>query len=447
MKKTSVVLLLSFLVLLASAIYSLVVPDRDTVFTRFENQQVITEGVVVRAVDERESHKRVTLRAETIAGYAVPKGNPLLLVSVDRYVDVSYGDRVVIEGRIQRPESFETDTGRTFNYHKYLSAHHISHTISFARVTHISHDSGNPIVATLLKVKEFFITGIERALPEPHGALAKGLLLGEKQSLGGALTDAFRVSGLVHIIVLSGYNVALVINAVLFVVLRFFPRVMAYVCAGIFVVGFVIITGGSETTLRAAIMALFMMMARVLHRPADALNGLAIAAAAMALWNPMLVLYDLSFQLSVFATLGLILFSSGIAKRLTFITEKLGFREIVATTLATQITVLPLLVYSIGAVSLVFLPANALVLPAVPVAMLFSFFAGLLSLMVPGLSVLWGVFAYVTLEYIIGVSQFFGTLPHASVIIPSVLLIPTLVGLLLVYGVVATSVMRRTVLK
>ena len=170
-------------------------------------------------------------------------------------------------------------------------------------------------------------------------------MLGEKQSLGDKLTDAFRKAGVVHIIVLSGYNVALVINSVLFVSLRVMPRLLGYGVASVFVIGFAVLTGGSETTIRATIMALLMMTARILNRPAMALRGLFIAAAIMALWNPFVVLYDLSFQLSVVATLGLILFSDKIAKRINFVPSNFGLREIVSTTLATQITVFPLLCF------------------------------------------------------------------------------------------------------
>lgn len=416
----SAIPILAVVAILGSAVYSLVAPTADPVLAPYAGKSAVVEGVVVRDPDIREKTIRLTVEPDLINGITI-SGSKRIIVSVDRFAHVAYGDRIRAEGKLQKPEAFETDSGRTFNYPMYLWAHGVSHELPFAKIEVLATNTGNSVVAWLLSVKHTFITGIERAIPEPYAALAEGLLLGEKQSLGDKLYDAFVAAGVVHIIVLSGYNVALVISAVLYVSLRVLPRLAGYAVAAIFVIAFAVMTGGSETTIRATVMALLMMMARVLHRPAAALRGLMIAAAAMALWNPFLVLYDLSFQLSVLATLGLILFSDSIAKRLAFIPEKFGFREIVATTLATQITVLPLLILSIGAVSLVFLPANALILAPIPLAMLFSFTAALVALALPALVPMIAFPAYLILAYIITVAEFFGTLPFALVQVPPTL--------------------------
>lgn len=411
-----VVPILCVLVLIASGVYSLLAQMVDHVLAPYSGEHVLVEGVVVRDPDVREKTIRLTVEPRHINGKPVEGKN--IIVSVDRYADVSYGDTVQASGILRTPLPFETDAGRTFNYPLYLWAHGVSHELPFAEVGVLKQGGGSGVVSRLFSIKHALIDGIERALPEPYAALAEGLLLGEKQSLGNKLYDAFVASGVVHIIVLSGYNVALVINSVLFVSLRTLPRLVGYGIAGLFVFLFAILTGGSETTIRATIMALLMMMARVLNRPAAALRGLLIAAAVMAAWNPFLVLYDLSFQLSVLATLGLILFSDPIAKRISFIPEQFGFREIIATTLATQITVLPLLIVSVGAVSLVFLPANALILPPVPIAMLLSFIAALLALVSPVLALPFSFAAYAVLAWIIGVAEFFGTLPFALLQVP-----------------------------
>lgn len=436
----------ALIILVFSATYSLVVDTTDRALRPFENEQISLVGTVVRDSDTRERIVRVTIQPESIN--ESPVESKKIIISVDRFANVRYGDKVRVDGTLRSPEAFETDTGRTFDYPKYLIAHGISHELSFPSVEVLESGKGNLIVAALISLKHGLIWGIEQALPEPYAALGEGLLLGEKQSLGDKLYDAFTAAGVVHIIVLSGYNVALVINAVLFIALRVLPRMIGYGLAAMFVIGFAILTGGSETTIRATIMALLMMVARVLHRPAAALRGLLIAAAVMALLNPFLVLYDLSFQLSVLATLGLILFSDGIGKRIPFVPSKFGVREIVATTIATQITVLPLLILSIGAVSLVFLPANALILPAVPLAMFLAFIAALAAFVVPGLSAVIAFPACLVLAFIIGVAQFFGTLPFARINIPSEGIWTALLVVLVGYAIFFyLYVMKRNALK
>jgi competence protein ComEC len=335
------------------AAYSLIAPAPKTPeLDALINTKVALTGVIVADPDIRETSAHLTLEVSKISpsGSSASSATAIIydsgrktrvLVFADRFTDVAYGDEVVVEGKLKKPEAFETDSNRTFDYPHYLLAHGITHQVSFPHITVLSHDNGNPVVASLISLKHFLLSGMQKALPEPESALLAGLLLGEKQSLGEKITESFRNAGVVHIIVLSGYNVALVINAVLFIAQSFLPRLAALSTAGVAIVAFAIMTGASETTIRASIMALIVLLARFLHRPTDGIRILLIAAAGMALFNPYLVLFDLSYQLSILATLGLILFSDKIAKRIPAIPETLGLREIVSTTIATQITVLP----------------------------------------------------------------------------------------------------------
>ncbi len=341
-----------------------------------------------------------------------------ILVITDRYAPIAYGDRIQVNGVLKEPEAFETDNDRTFDYPNYLRSQGISYQMSFSDVRVVEHGEGNPLVAALLSVKHSLERGFTLALPEPESTLASGILLGEKQSLGAEITDAFRRAGIVHIVVLSGYNVSVVIAAILFVALRLLPRTLALSVAGLGIVLFVTMTGASETGMRAGAMAAIVLLAKGLNRPADALRILLIVAAGMALLNPFLVLYNLSYQLSILATLGLILFSDPIAQRLRFIPETLGLRQIVAATIATQAAVAPLLVVSIGEISIASLIANPVILPLVELAMFFSFAAGALALVSVTLALPFSLVAYLLLHFIIAAGVWFGSLPAASLAIP-----------------------------
>lgn len=367
---------------------------------------VTVEGVVVQDPDVRERSQFVTL--DVGQQYDV-------LVQTDILQTFVYGDRLQVTGKIEKPEPFNTDTGKIFNYPKYLLAHGVTHVIAFPEVTIVGHGEGNIAVATLLSLKHLLTGGIDASVPEPESALLGGLLLGDKRGLGDTLTDLFRRAGVIHMIVLSGYNVSVVINALLFVGLAFLSRRAAITLALTGVVAFAVMTGASETTIRASLMAAITLLAMALHRPSAAFTALCIASAAMALYNPHLVLYDLSFQLSVLSTLGLILFSARIMPYITWMPEYFGLRETLATTLATQLTVLPLLIYSVGQVSLVSIITNLAVLWAVPYAMLFGFAAALIALLSPLLAFPFSTVAYALLAYIIHVSAWLGALPFAAI--------------------------------
>lgn len=405
LRKEYVVHALAITVILCAAVYSLVAPQVQTPeLDSAVGERVTIVGTVVREPDVRETF--IQLTTETEVG--------TVLVRTDRFTRVSYGDIVRATGKIQKPEAFETDSGRTFNYPMYLYAHGVTHVMSFAEVTVEESGKGNWLVARLLALKHWFIDGIEKALPEPESALLAGLLLGEKRGLGEDLTESFRRAGVIHIIVLSGYNVALVINTVREGLQRVLPRNAALGSAGVVALLFMLMTGASETAVRATLMALVVLLAKALYRPADGLRILLVVAAGMAVWNPYLVLFDLSYQLSVLATLGLVTLSGRIEPYLVRLRFK-SLIEIVSTTLATQVAVLPLLIFSIGQVSIVSLLSNLLVLVVVPYAMLVGFFAALIASVSTSLAFPLSAVTYAILHYIIFVSEFLGSLPYAAV--------------------------------
>lgn len=405
LRKEYAVHALAIAVILCAAVYSLAAPQvRTPELDSAVGERVTIVGTVVREPDVRE--KFVQLTTETEVG--------TILVRTDRFTRVSYGDVVRATGKIQKPEAFETDTGRTFNYPMYLYAHGVTHVMSFADVTVEERGKGNWLIAELLALKHWFIDGIEKALPEPESALLAGLLLGEKRGLGADLTESFRRAGVIHIIVLSGYNVALVINTVREGLQRVLPRNIALGSAGVVALLFMLMTGASETAVRATLMALVVLLAKALYRPADGLRILLVVAAGMAVWNPYLVLFDLSYQLSVLATLGLVTLSHYFIPYLVWLRSK-SLIEIVSTTLATQVAVLPLLVLSIGQVSIVSLISNILVLLPIPYAMLLGFFAALVAQVSTALAFPLSAVTYGILHYIIVVSEFLGSLPYAAI--------------------------------
>ena len=141
---------------------------------------------------------------------------------------------------------------------------------------------------------------------------------------------------------------------------------------------------------------------------------LAVAAFAILAFAPGEI-FDPGFQLSVLATLGLIVFTPLFAEKLTWVPEKFLLREIAASTLGTQLAVLPLLLYQSGQLPIYALPANLITLVVVPFAMLFSLVAGLAGIFLGPLAIPLGFPAYLLLEYIISAAQIIADLPYASI--------------------------------
>jgi competence protein ComEC len=380
----------------------------------FEGQHATLAGTICAEPDRREKNTHLTL-CVTQANEKAADGT--VLIFADRLSKIAYGDRVHVEGTLTPPAPFETEFGRTFNYPKYLEAQGITETMSFAHIEKVGDGAGNALIAYLISFKRTVSDSIDRALMPPESGLALGLLLGEKQALGTELLRSFRNAGLIHIVVLSGYNISILIEALLWSLafLSIRPRALIALAS---IALFVLMVGPSATVLRAALMAALGLFARVTGRTYDIMRALLLSAVVIVLWNPLLFAYDPGFALSFLATLGLVLILPILETYAERIPSRFGAKEIALTTIATQLMVLPYLAYTMGSVSLVALIPNMLVLPAIPLAMLLSGFVGALGTFAPQLALLCGYLAQLVLTYVITLATFFGNLPFATVTLP-----------------------------
>lgn len=110
-----------------------------------------------------------------------------ILVSTDLFPEFKYGDLIKVEGKLEKPENFETDTGKDFDYIDYLAKEDIFYQISFTKVELISAGHGSFLKTKLFAFKNAFMAKINLLIKEPESSLLGGLLLGAKNSLGKEL--------------------------------------------------------------------------------------------------------------------------------------------------------------------------------------------------------------------------------------------------------------------
>ena len=200
-------------------------------------------------------------------------------------------------------------------------------------------------------------------------------------------------------------------------ILEVFCSVLVSLWAGIILILlFVIMSGSGATAIRAGVMATIALLAKMTGRNYDAGRALIIAALLMLAYDPR-VLTNISFQLSFLATVGILFMTPKVLLWVKWLPTKFQFRDTVATTIAATITVLPILIYTTGILSLVSLFANALILPLIPAAMLLSFLTGMFGFISHFLTIPIAFASYIVLTYILHVINFFASLPFASVTI------------------------------
>ncbi len=383
---------------------AIVVPD----FEAGLGEMVVLEGVVVREPDRRQFNQQLYLKTASAT----------ILVFADRYLKIVYGDRLRVKGKLKKPIAFATDLGRTFDYSGYLKAPPggVGYLISFAEVRVLETGRGRPWLSFLFTGKQKFIEVLEAVIPEPQAGLGEGLLLGVNQALGEDLKTAFRKTGIIHIVVLSGYNVMIVAEAVMRLLAFWFTLRIRLLIGLVVIGGFAFLVGLGPTVVRASLMATLILVARATGRHYAVTRSLVFAGLIMLIINPYLLVFDPGFQLSFLATLALILLAPSLMRHFWFVPNFGQLREFFTATIATQIFVSPLLLYSIGEFSLVLV--NVMVLPLVPLSMLLTFLTGLCGLLSFSLALPVGWLAHLTLSYIIFIAETFANLSLAAFPVP-----------------------------
>ncbi len=429
-EKRKIFLLLLFLLFFAFGALRYGIADSNLPDVLLENS-VGKEATFVAIISDEPQKKEsgtaldVDLKIFISAGSSIPVSGKAL-VNTGLYPEFKYGDKVSIYGKLEKPKNFSSSPNidsssspatKDFDYVSYLAKDNIFYTIDFAKVSLISSGHGNFIKTILYKIKNGFIENISRVIPEPEASLFEGIELGAKSSIDKATSNAFRISGLSHIVALSGYNITIVAGAIMRA-LSFLPK-MAGLSTGIIgIILFVIMSGSSSTAIRAGIMALIVILSQMTRRNYRVGRALIVAALAMILVNPKILVFDISFELSFVATVAIIYVAPILKNKFSWITEKYGLRDIVSSTISAQILVLPLILCKMGMLSFFALPANILVLAFVPAVMFFGFVTGMLGFIWALLSIPFAWITFIFLFYMIHVAEFFANLPFSSVFIP-----------------------------
>lgn len=400
-------------------------------FTPSPFDDVINKKIEFSALVDKEPSRNS--RTQRLVLRDAASGAKILAI-VRSYPSYAYGDTLLISGRVERPENFSED----FDYVSYLAKDDIFYRVSFPDIKIISRGGGSRMYRALFALKSSFAAGLNRNLPEPHAAFIAGLILGERRSFPPELTEKLQITGTSHIVALSGYNITIVADAFMRALsFLFIPFSWAFGLAMLGIIFFTMLTGAQASVVRAAIMGILVLIARREGRLYRMRNALALAGAVMLFHNPKILRFDVAFQLSFLATLGLIYgapiveqYYQKIKLRLTpparklrlikenrdhaGIAKKSFFHEIVVSTLAAQLFVLPLLVYHFGRLSLISPLANLAILPFIPSTMFFGFLTGSLAFLSDGLGRLAGLAAWIFLHYELLAVDFFSRLPFAS---------------------------------
>lgn len=407
----SLFLIVLFGLCLGNARGSVFVVKTDAYSTLFAKKVIITGKAKTDAVYAKQSQLSFDMSELRVEE---PKEENLVgIIGVSGFGEkaVYRGDIVRVEGKLQQTRGSKQAR------------------MSFAQIDVIQHKD-----SAIENIRRDFVAGMYSAVSEPEASFGLGLLIGQRTTLPEEVAEMLKIVGLTHIIAVSGYNLTILVRAAQ----RGFAKRSKYqavLASSILIVGFLLVTGLSASIVRAAIVSGLSLIAWYFGRRFKPTLLLLLTAAITALWYPIYLWSDIGWYLSFLAFYGVLVVAPLVVLRIWKSKETGNLRQIVVESICAQIMTLPLIMWIFGQASLIGLIANVLVVPIVPIAMLFSAVAGLAGMLVPSIAGWFAWPAQIVLTYILDVAQLLSKVPHALVQAKL-----NLFGMLFLYGLLFVCV-------
>lgn len=334
------------------------------------------------------------------------------LVTAPPSYNINYGDIICLTGKISDIE--EPVFPKIFNYKTYLQRENI-YTFFYANEFEYIKNEPNKIKSLSLKVKKDITSKIEKYFKEPVGSILKSMLVGEKSAIDSDTKDDFINSGLIHILVISGLHIGFVVAIFLFVFrLLNLPLKAVYLLTIPAIFFYAILTGSNPPAIRATIMASCILLSFVLDRESLIYNSICLAALIILVYNPQ-YLFTASMQLSFVATIGIIYFYPKFYKPFSQIQNKIlkYVIGIFLVTLSVQISLIPVLMFYFGKISIISFIANILIIPFVGFIVALSFIFYGFAFVLSSVSTVISVMLSQMLNLILSAIHYFASLSFA----------------------------------
>ncbi len=391
------------------------IPEHDANSLSFYNDKKQSiSGFIAGEPDIRQDAVHYIVEAKNIrTGGSWQEVSGKIAVKMPLYPRYNYGQNITLDCNLKTPTPIED-----FHYEKYLATYGVWSVCEAPHIQLESGTSGNPILHALFAFKSKCAEHISRLWHEPYASFVAGVLYGYRGGLGTLSTD-FNRTGVTHIVAVSGFNITIIASVFAATLLYLLvPRKKAFWIVSFAILLFVLFTGASGSAVRAAVMALLVLISRQLGRTSRMDNVLIFTVALMSFANPFTLIWDVGFQLSFLSTCGLVYLSPHLQKYFSRVPTFLNLQESLSATLAAMIFTLPLILFEFGRLSVVAVLVNILVVPVVSFIMAFGFATLFSSFIFWPLAKILAFISYILLAYVVVVVRFFSQLPWAALSLP-----------------------------
>ncbi len=343
-----------------------------------------------------------------------------ILLYLDRYSNFNYGEVLKVEGDFTIPE--EED------YRNYLRKDKIYHVVFRPKIKKIG-EEGNFLFKKLFSLREKLEKRVRSSIPFPHVLFLEAMLFGDRSFFSDDFNEKLSVTGTRHITAISGMHIV-IISSLIFFLLVFLKikRRLSAVISLILITIFIIFVGAPISAVRAGIMGGVVLLSYIFFRRTDAVRLLVFAGTLMLIFNPLLLHYDLGFQLSFLAVLGILFLYRPVKTFLSkeeagnnfffkvrsFFKKNEKIADILAVTISAQIFVFPLILYNFGHFSLYSIFANLLIVPLLPIIIVFGILTAITGM------IIFSFPAYLLLSFLLFTINLFYYLPFSAVYIKNI---------------------------
>ena len=331
------------------------------------------------------------------------------------------GDAIALHGQLDRPSS--NHIPGAFDFQQYLERQRIFTTLRAEAVAPGERKTSSARSIAVLwrrstwgmrqRIVRSFVTGLD----SPAGPLLSAMVLGRKAvDLPFDIRDEFIQAGLAHILAASGFHVSLLLGVILLVTRRLSPHQQLWIGMGV-LMGYASLTGLQPSVCRAVLMGVAVLVASATDRSVRPLGALLGIATVLLLVEPAWI-WDLGFQLSFLATVGLVVMVPSLVKRMDALPVSVA--TAIAVPIAAMIWTLPILLRMMGTILPYSVILGVLLTPVIGLISLAGMVTGAIALVSPILGSALVSLLYWPLHCLITVVEACNRLPGQSLALGSI---------------------------
>lgn len=352
--------------------------------------RMVTGRVIDDTTRNNRNDQRIQL-TDLVIDDSAYAGN--IWINTSAQTPIKRGDRVTVEGQLS--EGFGVMQASMFR----------------AQVTEIVRPDPGDIAR---QARDSFASNIHGLMESAQANLGVSFLVGQRSALPADMQDMFRDVGLIHLVVASGFHLTLVVRfgRTLFAKQS---KYLATLTSFTLIFGFLLLTGFSTSMIRASLVTGASLLAWYFGRAIHPFVLLPVVASLTVLARPLFLWADLAWYLS-FAAFGGVIILAPLLHRYFWHPEKEPgfFRYLIVATFSAQLLTFPIIALTFEQYSLLAILANVLVLPVVPVVMLGTFLAGIVSYGVPAIAQVIASITQLGIDYVIAVVEYLAAHPLAT---------------------------------